>query len=397
MSNIGTDSSGDDFDIERINWESETGGSLVDRRDIAFAAAILGLLVFALYYHFVRPSQAPLPLVGFWDPFLVDWLFYASLLVFVFYVLVPLIRPGSVFRETWPDLVTDWIAISSLTVIVTFLLLGLFKPLLVGNIQFGPTLQPPVGFSIYEGWIGRCVGEVIQEQCQGTLAHPLGTNGNGQDILLLIIAGSRTALQLILITAAIIVPLGVGVGMLSGYFGGFVDGALMRYVDAQQTIPALFIYIALAVLYNPSLLLMVVVFGLLNWGDVARLVRSEVLQLKDVEFVTAARGAGVSQWGIIRHHVLPNVAGTVLTMTALKLPLLVIIEATLSFLEFGDPRLVSWGNIVAVGVVSDHPVESWWIGVFPIAALVLVAVAISLFGTVLQDALDPRGYRGEGL
>jgi peptide/nickel transport system permease protein len=165
----------------------------------------------------------------------------------------------------------------------------------------------------------------------------------------------------------------------------------MRYVDTQQTVPALFIYIALAVLYGPSLALMVVVFGLFNWGDVARLVRSEALQVREMEFITVARGAGVTPWQVVRHHVLPNVTATVLSVTALKLPLLVTVEATLSYLKFGDPRIVSWGNVVSVGVLwHENPALYWWVGVVPIGALVVTALAISLFGTALQDALDPR-------
>jgi peptide/nickel transport system permease protein len=383
-----------DPEHERIDWETVRSRSLLTRRDLAFAASMLALLALAVYVHFVHPPDDPLPVLGFWDPLLVDWMFYGSLLIFAFYVMVPLARPSSMLRESWSELVADRIALASLTVLVTFLVGGTLEPLLVRSIPFGPAFQPPAGFSIYEGFLGRCAGELVGEQCHGSLAHPFGTNGNGQDLLLLTVSGARTALQMTLITAAIIVPLGVGVGTYAGYVGGRVDEALMRYVDTQQTVPALFIYIALAVLYGPSLALMVVVFGLFNWGDVARLVRSEALQVREMEFITVARGAGVTPWQVVRHHVLPNVTATVLSVTALKLPLLVIVEATLSYLKFGDPRIVSWGNVVSVGVLwHENPALYWWVGVVPIGALVVTALAISLFGTALQDALDPRHVR----
>lgn len=391
-----TSDSSPDSEFDRIEWSSVAGRSLVTRRDVAFVTALVLLIAFAVYYHFVHPPNDPLPLLGFWDPLLVDWLFFVSMLVFVFYVILPLVGPGSVLRKSWDHMVGDRVALASLAALVAFVVVGTFEPLVVGTIGFGPTFQPPAGFSIFQGYAGSCVGEVVGEQCRGTLAHPLGTNGNGKDILLLTVAGTRTALQLTIITATIIVPLGVGVGTISGYMGGFVDGALMRYVDTQQTIPALFVYIALAVLYGPSLILMIVVFGLLNWGDVARLVRSEVLQVRESEFITAARGAGVSQRRIIRHHVIPNVTATVLSITALKLPLLVIIEATLSYLKLGDPRVVSWGNIVSVGLMNHQdPTVYWWVVAFPIGALIVTAVAISLFGNAIQDALDPRRYGSE--
>lgn len=384
-----------DAALERIEWETVGGRSLVTRRDRFFAAAMAALVGFWAYYSFVHPPDAPLPLLGFWEPLLVDWMFYAALLVFGCYVVWPLVRPGSVLRENRSDLLGDWLALASLGWLSAFLVVGTIEPLIVSSIPFGPLSQPPVGFSLYEGYLGSCLGELVGEQCHGTLAHPLGTTGNGQDVLLLTVAGARTALQMTLITAAIIVPLGVGVGTFAGYVGGWVDEALMRYVDTQQTIPALFIYIAMAVLYGPSLTLMVVVFGLLNWGDVARLVRSEVLQVREAEFITAARGAGVARWPVIRHHVIPNVTPTVLSITTLKLPLLVIVEATLSYLTFGDPRVVSWGNVVSVSVLTNQdPTLYWWIGAFPIGALVLTTLALSLFGNSLQDALDPRRTGG---
>lgn len=382
-------------EFERIEWDAVEAGALLTRRDRAFVTALVALLSFGGYHRFLHPSGEPLPLLGFWDPLLVDWMFYVSLLVFGFYVGWPLCRSGSMLRRYWSELLADRIAALSLVWLLGFLVVGTLEPLIVEGIPFNPTRQPPYGFAIYEGYLGSCVGEVTGELCHGSLAHPLGTDGNGQDLLLLTVSGMRTALQMVLITAAIIVPVGVGVGTAAGYARGRVDEALMRYVDTQQTIPALFIYIALAVLYGPSLSLMVIVFGLLNWGDVARLVRSEVLQLREAKFVDAARAAGISPWQVIRHHLVPNVTPTVFTITALKLPLLVIIEATLSYLEFGDPRIVSWGNVVSVGVLSgDDPTLYWWIAVFPIGALVLTALAISLVGNSLQDAFDPRRTGG---
>ncbi|MFB6360235.1 MAG: ABC transporter permease [Halobacteriales archaeon] len=385
------------YDFDRIEWDAVKGGRRINPRDIGFGLALLGLIGAAYYKQNVWPEDEPLPLVGFWDPLLVDWFFFASLLIFVFYVLIPIALNWDTLRDRWRKLRRDAVAMVSLGWLALFLIVGTLEPVIVGDIGFGPIQQPPVGFSIFEGFVGSCSGPVTNGQCHGTLAHPFGTNGNGRDLLMLTIAGMRTGLQMALITATIIIPVGIGVGTVAGYFGGRVDALLMRYVDLQQTIPALFIYMALAVLVGPSLMLMVAVFGFLNWGNIARMVRSEVLQKRELEFVTAARSAGVNRWGIIRRHIVPNVAAIVVTATALKLPKLIIVEATLSYLKLGDPRVVSWGNIVSVGVLSStDPTIYWWIGAFPIGALVVTAVAMSLFGNALQDVLDPRESGGSG-
>lgn len=382
-------------DFDRVEWTSIESGSAITRRDIGFIASLLLLGLFGIYHAFLHPADKPLPLLSFWNPLLVDWMFYGSLLVFGFYLVWPLARSGSALRRYWPALLSNRIAAVSLGWLLLFFSIGTLEPIFVDAIPFNPPRQPPIGFSIYEGYLGGCVGEVSGELCHGSVTHPLGTDGNGRDILMLTVSGMRTALQMVLITAAIIVPIGVGVGTIAGYVGGWVDEALMRYVDAQQTIPALFVYIALALLYGPSLSLMVIVFGLLNWGDVARIVRGEVLQIRETLFLTAARGAGVSTPQVIRHHVLPNVTPSVLSVTALKLPLLVIIEVTLSYLEFADPRVVSWGNIVSVGVLSGQdPTLYWWIGTVPIVVLLFTTLAITLFGNALQDFLDPRRSTG---
>jgi peptide/nickel transport system permease protein len=385
------------YDFDRIEWDAVKGGRRINPRNIGFGLALLGLIAAAYYKRNVWPDDEPLPLVGFWDPLLVDWFFFASLLIFVFYVLVPIALNWDTLQDRWRKLRRDAVAMVSLGWLVLFMTVGTLEPVIVGDIGFGPIQQPPVGFSIFEGFVGSCTGPVTGGQCQGTLAHPFGTNGNGQDLLMLTVAGMRTGLQMALITATIIIPVGIGVGTVAGYFGGRVDALLMRYVDLQQTIPALFIYMAVAVLVGPSLMLMVAVFGFLNWGNIARMVRSEVLQTRELEFVTAARSAGVNRWGIIRRHIVPNVAAIVVTATALKLPKLIIVEATLSYLKLGDPQVVSWGNVVSVGVLSStDPTIYWWVGAFPIGALVVTAVAMSLFGNALQDVLDPRESGGSG-
>lgn len=394
---MSTDGPNEQFDFDRIDWEELDTSHALKTRDLGFISSLLGLLGAALFKQHLWPPDEPLPLVGFWDPLLVDWFFFVSLLIAVFYLIWPVASNWEALHSNWRRLRSDYVALVSLGWLVTFVFIGTFEPVFVSKIGFGPLQQPPFGFSIFEGFTGSCVGKVANQQCHGTLGHPLGTDGNGKDILLLTISGMRTALQMALVTATIIIPVGIGVGTVAGYFGGRVDEVVMRYVDLQQTIPALFIYMAAAVLVGPSLTLMIAVFGFLNWGNIARTVRSEVLQKRELDFVTAARSAGVSQWTIMRRHIVPNVAAIVVTSTTLMLPKLIIIEATLSYLKLGDPQVISWGNVVSVGVLSSiDPTIYWWVGAFPIGALVITALAMSLFGNALQEVLDPRGAGGSG-
>lgn len=391
---MSTDDSTPGPEFDRIDWETLDTGSVVTARDVAFVLSLGGLIAAAVYHHHVGPLDEVLPFVDRWDPLLVDWVFLVSLTIFGWYVVVPLVRDRTALRTYWRGLRSDVVALASLAWLVLFFVVGTLEPVLVGPLEFHSLRQPPFGFSIGELYAGSCTGPVTDGMCQGTLAHPFGTTESGHDLFELTIIGMRTALQMALITATIIVPLGIGVGTVAGFVGGRVDEVLMRYVDVQQTIPALFIYMAVAVLFGPSLMLMIVVFGVLNWGNIARMVRSEVLRKRELEYVTAARNAGVGRWQIIRRHIVPNVSTTVLTATTLKLPTLIIIEATLSYLNLGDPRVISWGNVVSVGVLSEFdPTVYWWVGTFPIAALVATALAISLLGNALQDVLDPRRTR----
>ena len=383
-----------------IDWE-EVGTStpLLSRRTVAFliTLGILGALF--CYDWFIVSGANPTLTVGRfnWDITRLDWLFLLSLLALVFYGVVPLVRNPQQTRLYWQRLRTNKLAVVSLLYLAMFFVIGTVGSLVLG--QPRPSIiaeyQPPMFLTTDAGSVAiNCIGEVTQagtnNLCHGTLQYPLGTTGSGEDMVTIIVAGMRVALQVALITSTIIVPIATGVGTVAGYAGGLIDEVLMRYVDIQQTVPAFLVYIILGFVLGSSLFLIVLVFGLLSWGGVARLVRSETLQRREKGYIMAARNAGVSRVQILRRHLLPNVSSTVITAITQLIPLLLLAEAALAFLNLGVVALPSWGQMIARGFRSDYFIEAWWVSTVPLLFLIVTIVAFSLLGDALRDVLDPR-------
>lgn len=374
--------------FETVEW-SDTGRPAPDPRTTAFAVAVLGLGLLFAYDRFVVPPRTPI--AGEWDPASIDWLFYLSLLVATFYLVVPLYRNRPLTRYYWDQLRTDRLAVASLAYLGLFVVVGALGPVVVGepSLTAAPSFQPPAFASVPSGFVGRCAGPVVDGRCHGTLAHPFGTAGNGYDVLVYVVGGMRVALEVALVTATLLVPLATAVGTVAAHFGGWVDEVLMRYVDVQQVVPPFFVYIIAHFVYGGSLLLFVTIFGVLNWGGIARLVRSEALQKNEAVYVAAARSAGAGRLLVVRRHLVPNVSSTVVTAVTLQVPTLILFEATVSFLDLAAPGVPSWGNVIANGM-QGFPVY-WWIATVPAAFVFATVVSFNLLGDALRDVLDPRG------
>jgi len=235
----------------------------------------------------------------------------------------------------------------------------------------------------------NCAGQVTAEGCWGTWDSPLGTNYVGKDILALLFVGFRVSLEVALITSMIMLPIATVAGTFAGYTGGFVDDAITGYIDIQQTIPAFVAYIVLAYVFTRSLFLLILIFGLLSWGGAARLVRSEVVQRREAEFVTAARSAGADDRRIMLKHILPNVSNTVLTSVTRRIPMLILAEAAIAYLSLNEIMVISLGESIANGL--EYFPNSWWVSSELTLALALVVLSFSLLGDALRDILDPRG------
>ncbi|HEU67691.1 MAG TPA: ABC transporter permease [Candidatus Acetothermia bacterium] len=278
-------------------------------------------------------------------------------------------------RRSWNAFLRNRPAVGGAIVVFLFAFMALFAPQIAphdparGDLSL--RLRPPA------------VGE------RGMWQHPLGTDNLGRDILSRIIAGSRVSISLGLVVISLCTVVGVTLGLISGYVGGWVDTAIQRTVDVLLAFPYLVMAISLMALFGQGFANMVVALAVKEWVTSCRIVRSEVFALKGAAFVEAARASGASPARILFFHLLPNVIPSAIVVGTLRVGWVVLMEASLSFLGLGiQPPQASWGTIIADG--RDYLFRGWWISTFPGIAILLFVLAMNLFGEGLRDALDPQ-------
>jgi peptide/nickel transport system permease protein len=262
-----------------------------------------------------------------------------------------------------------------LAIVGLFVGCALFSPLLAPHSPIEGTLtdrlRPPFGM------LG------------GTLDHLLGTDRQGRDTLSRLIFGARISLSVSLLGIVITGTFGTIVGLIAGFRGGWVDGLLMRIVDISLSLPGILVALLLAVVFRPSFANVVLVVAFILWPTYARLVRGETLALKHQDFVALARVAGCSSATIIRRHILPNVAPSILVLGTLHVGLVIVLEAALSFLGVGiPPPTPSWGVMVADGRGLIE--QAWWISILPGVAILVTVISLNILGDWVRDRLDPK-------
>jgi peptide/nickel transport system permease protein len=224
----------------------------------------------------------------------------------------------------------------------------------------------------------------------GSLAHPLGTDQLGRDVLSRLVAGARVSLSTAAAATAIGGAVGVLIGMVAGYFGGWIGTVLMRIVDAFLALPFVLMALALVAALGSGFANIILVMVITNWARYARLVRSEVLSIKERDFVTLARIAGVSPARIMLRHVLPNALNSVVVLAILDVGRAIILESSLSFLGVGiQPPQVSWGLMLADG--RTFLGFAWWLTTLPGVVLVVAVLSFNALGQWLKQRFDPRG------
>jgi ABC-type dipeptide/oligopeptide/nickel transport system permease subunit len=292
----------------------------------------------------------------------------------------------------WRRLRSDRVALVALTVIVALVLVAIFAPLIVKLVGApGPNVQDSKAVDAFGTPLGPSAG------------HLFGVDPLGRDVLARTVYGARVSLLVGVLGTAFAVVLGVTAGLVAGYYRGWVDTLLSRFIDVVLSFPVLLLGIGIASACSlghgcvggavtPGLRTVILVVALVSWTSIARIVRGQVLSLREQEFVVAARSLGASNRRIVFREILPNLVAPIAVYSSLLLPQTILLEAALSFLGVGiSPPTASWGWMIADA--AENFDTQWWYMLFPGAALLLTVLAFNLLGDGLRDALDPRTTR----
>jgi peptide/nickel transport system permease protein len=291
-----------------------------------------------------------------------------------------LIQGRSPWQLAWERLRKDRTAVIAALTIAAIVIIALMAPLIAAWIGHGPNQQ----------FID------IGENANGGPVPPgstfwLGTDSSGRDLFVRIVYGARVSLAVGVLATMIAIALGVAFGLAAGYLGGFVDIFIARVIDVMLSIPFLVIAISVATILHPSFWLVIFVVGILSFTYPARIVRGQVISLKEKEYIQAARALGARPLRIMFVDLLPNVLAPVIVYGSLLIPASIVLEATLSFLGVGiPPPTADWGQMIS-DASGYYQYGYWWYLLFPSVALLITTLAFNILGDSVRDALDPRG------
>jgi peptide/nickel transport system permease protein len=272
-------------------------------------------------------------------------------------------------RIFWQAFAKNRLAVAGGVVVLSLVLLALLAPVLAPSNPNRPNLRNMLG-----------------EPSRG---HPLGTDQLGRDVLSRMLYGARVSLAVGFVSVGIATAIGIVLGSLAGYKGGFVDATIMRLVDLTLVFPRFFLLLAVLAFLRPSIWTIMAVIGLTGWMGVTRLVRAEFLALKEREFVLWSQAVGATGFRVVWRHILPNAMAPVLVAMTLGIPAAILTESGLSFLGLGvQPPFATWGNILNEG--KDAIEIAWWLSFYPGLAILITVLSYNLLGEGIRDALDPR-------
>jgi peptide/nickel transport system permease protein/oligopeptide transport system permease protein len=299
-----------------------------------------------------------------------------------------------------------------MAILAFVLLAALFGPVLVPR-PINPAKQKPVSWVNHIVWFEAAHVTSHEQYQPPSRAHFFGTDNNGRDAFARVLEGARISLLVGISGALISLLVGTSYGLVAGYAGGRVDGFMMRLVEILYSVPRLIILIIFTFIFDEhfktwlsahgyvglvgysKIMILIVTLGLIEWLTMARIVRGQVLSLKSLQFVAAARALGQSHARIIVRHLLPNIAGIVIIYLTLTIPSVILDESFLSFLGLGvQAPQASWGSLLSDGAQAINPVKSfWWLLLCPAAVMSVTLLALNFLGDALRDALDPRARR----
>ena len=288
------------------------------------------------------------------------------------------IQGRSTWQLAWARLKRDRAAIISAAIIVLIVVVAIFAPLVASitghgvNQQFRTTGLDSFGLPVGPGH-----------------TFLLGTDDQGRDILVRIAYGARISLEVGVVATLITVAIGALLGLAAGYLGGIVDTIIARLIDLVLSLPYLLFAISLVSISHPGMSIVIIVIALFGWAAVARIVRGQVLSIREKEYIEAARSLGAGVWRIMFVDILPNVTAQLIVYATLLIPVAIVAEASLSFLGLGiPPPTADWGQMLAEAETIYQ--QAWWFLVFPGAALLVTTLAFNILGDGVRDALDPR-------
>ena len=295
----------------------------------------------------------------------------------------------SLWRDAWRRLLKNKLAVFGLIVVAIITVASIIGPLIIKQLTGLTPDYIPTDVALL-----RSIPPLTAPDGSFSWTHPMGTDNQGRDLLARVLQGGQISLMVGIIATLVSLIIGVGYGAVAGYLGGRIDNLMMRAVDVLYSLPYIIIVIVLLSVFRSQtargqVVLLFVALGSVSWLTMARIVRGQVLSLKNQEFVLAARATGVSTPRIIFRHIVPNTLGPVIVYATLTIPTVMLTEAFLSFLGFGvQPPLASWGSLVTDGI-QNIGIFPWQL-VFPGVTMALALFSLNFLGDGLRDALDPQ-------